>query len=144
LSAYSFEEEFSPGHRHIKREDSHRSKISAGVRVTELRHKLNYPFLTGDYVTPGRLINHRPGRIAGVGDQVQLEGICLEVLKMDRRCNAGRRQAAVPNCLADRVLASVFQVGETFIADIIVGIPIRRTPHLRNKDKVSAQIVWID
>ncbi|MCP4768976.1 MAG: hypothetical protein GY875_22285 [Gammaproteobacteria bacterium] len=68
--------------------------------MTELEHKLNYPFPTGDYVTLGGFINHRLGRIAGVGDRVQLEGACLEVLKMDRRRNAGRRQAGAPNCLA--------------------------------------------
>jgi CBS domain containing-hemolysin-like protein len=79
-----YEDEFSPRHRHIKREDPQRYKISAGVRVTELEHKLNYPFPTGDYVTLGGFINHRLGRIAGVGDRVQLEGACLEVLKMDR------------------------------------------------------------
>ena len=95
-----YEDEFSPGHRYIKREGSHRYKISADVRVTELEHKLNYPFPTGDYVTLGRFINHRLGRIAGVGDRVQLEGACLEVLKMERRRNAGRRQAGAPNCLA--------------------------------------------
>ena len=65
-------------------EDHRHYKISAGVRVTELEHKLNYPFPTGDYVTLGGFINHRLGRIAEVGDRVQLEGACLEVLKMDR------------------------------------------------------------
>ena len=79
-----YEDEFSPRHRHIKMEDHQRYKISAGVRVTELEHKLNYPFPAGDYVTLGGYINHRLGRIASVGDRVQLEGACLEVLKMDR------------------------------------------------------------
>ncbi len=79
-----YEDEFSPRHRHIKREGPQRYKISAGVRVTELEHKLNYPFPPGDYVTLGGYINHRLGRIASVGDRVQLEGACLEVLKMDR------------------------------------------------------------
>ncbi|MCP4877773.1 MAG: HlyC/CorC family transporter [Gammaproteobacteria bacterium] len=79
-----YEDEFSPRHRHIKREDLQRYKISAGVRVTELEHKLNYPFPTGDYVTLGGFINHRLGRIADIGDRIQLEGACLEVLKMDR------------------------------------------------------------
>jgi len=79
-----YEDEFSPRHRHIKMEDRQRYKISAGVRVTELEHKLNYPFPSGDYVTLGGYINHRLGRIASVGDRVQLEGACLEVLKMDR------------------------------------------------------------
>lgn len=79
-----YEDEFTPRHRHIKKEDTHRYKISAGVRVTELEHKLNYPFPTGDYVTLGGYINHRLGRIAKVGDRIQLEGACLEVLKMDR------------------------------------------------------------
>jgi putative hemolysin len=65
-------------------EDLRHYKISAGVRVTELEHKLNYPFPTGDYVTLGGFINHRLRRIAQVGDRVQLEGACLEVLKMDR------------------------------------------------------------
>jgi CBS domain containing-hemolysin-like protein len=79
-----YEDEFSPRHRHIKMEDHQRYKVSAGVRVTELEHKLNYPFPAGDYVTLGGYINHRLGRIASVGDRVQLEGACLEVLKMDR------------------------------------------------------------
>lgn len=79
-----YEDEFTPRHRHIKMEDRRHYKISAGVRVTELEHKLNYPFPTGDYVTLGGFINHRLGRIASVGDQIQLEGACLEVLKMDR------------------------------------------------------------
>ena len=79
-----YEDEFTPRHRHIKMEDLQHYKISAGVRVTELEHKLNYPFPTGDYVTLGGFINHRLGRIAEVGDRVQLEGACLEVLKMDR------------------------------------------------------------
>ena len=55
--------------------------------------------IVGDHVTLGRFINHRPGRIAGVGDRVQFEGACLEVLKMERRRNAGRGQAGAPNCL---------------------------------------------
>jgi len=79
-----YEDEFSPRHRHIKREGPQCYKISAGVRVTELEHKLNYPFPTGDYVTLGGFINHSLGRIASVGDRVQLEGAGLEVLKMDR------------------------------------------------------------
>ncbi|MDJ0777751.1 MAG: hemolysin family protein [Gammaproteobacteria bacterium] len=79
-----YEDEFSPRHRHIKREGPDCYKISAGVRVTELEHKLNYPFPTGDYVTLGGFINHRLGRIATEGDRVQLEGARLEVLKMDR------------------------------------------------------------
>ncbi len=79
-----YEDEFTPRHRHIKMEDRQHYKISAGVRVTELEHKLNFPFPTGDYVTLGGFINHRLGRIAQVGDRIQLEGACLEVLKMDR------------------------------------------------------------
>ena len=79
-----YEDEFTPRHRHIKMDDLRHYKISAGVRVTELEHKLNYPFPTGDYVTLGGFINHRLRRIAQVGDRVQLEGACLEVLKMDR------------------------------------------------------------
>ncbi len=79
-----YEDEFTPRHRHIKMEDRQHYKISASVRVTELEHKLNFPFPTGDYVTLGGYINHRLGRIASVGDRVQLEGACLEVLKMDR------------------------------------------------------------
>ncbi len=79
-----YEDEFSPRHRHIKREGPECYRISAGVRVTELEHKLNYPFPTGDYVTLGGFINHRLGRIATVGDRVQLEGARLEVLTMDR------------------------------------------------------------
>ena len=79
-----YEDEFTPRHRHIKREGPECYKISAGVRVTELEHKLNFPFPTGDYVTLGGFINHSLGRIATVGDRVQLEGARLEVLKMDR------------------------------------------------------------
>lgn len=79
-----YEDEFTPRHRHIKREGPESYKISAGVRVTELEHKLNYPFPTGDYVTLGGFINHHLGRIASVGDRIQLEGAFLEVLKMDR------------------------------------------------------------
>ncbi len=79
-----YEDEFTPRHRHMKLEDRQHYKISAGVRVTELEHKLNFPFPTGDYVTLGGFINHRLGRIAQVGDRIQLEGACLEVLKMDR------------------------------------------------------------
>ena len=79
-----YEDEFTPRHRHIKMDDLRHYKISAGVRVTELEHKLNYPFPTGDYVSLGGVIYHRLRRIAQVGDRVQLEGACLEVLKMDR------------------------------------------------------------
>ena len=79
-----YEDEFTPRHRHIKMQDRQHYKVSAGVRVTELEHKLNYPFPAGDYVTLGGYINHRLGRIASVGDEIQLEGARLEVLKMDR------------------------------------------------------------
>ena len=53
------------------------------MRVTELEPKLNFPFPTGDYVTLGGLINHSLGRIAEIGDLVQLEGAYLKVLEMD-------------------------------------------------------------
>jgi Mg2+/Co2+ transporter CorC len=79
-----YEDEFSPRHRHIKMEDKRHYTIAGGVRVTELEPKLNFPFPTGDYVTLGGLINHRLGRIAEVGDVVQLEGARLEVLEKDR------------------------------------------------------------
>jgi len=79
-----YEDEFSPRNRHIKIEDKHHFNISAGVRVTELEPKLNFPFPTGDYVTLGGLINQRLGRLAKVGDLVQLEGACLRVLEMDK------------------------------------------------------------
>ncbi len=78
-----YEDEFTPRHRHIKKEDKYHYSIDGGVRVTELEPKLNFPFPTGDYVTLGGLINHRLGRIAVVGDTVQLEGARLEVLEMD-------------------------------------------------------------
>ncbi len=79
-----YEDEFTPRHRHIKKEDQHSYVINGGVRVTELEPKLNYPFPTGDYVTLGGLINHRLGHIASVGDVVELEGARLEVLEMDK------------------------------------------------------------
>lgn len=78
-----YEDEFTPRHRHIRKEDSHRYTINGGVRVTELEPKLNYPFPTGDYVTLGGLIHQRLSRIAVVGDTVQLEGARLTVLEMD-------------------------------------------------------------
>jgi len=78
-----YEDEFSPRHRHIKKEDKQRFIINGGVRVTELEPKLNYPFPTGDYVTLGGLINHRLSRVAQVGDVVPLEGAYLKVLEMD-------------------------------------------------------------
>jgi len=78
-----YEDEFTPRHRHIKKEDKDHFSIDGGVRVTELEPKLNFPFPTGDYVTLGGLINHRLGRIAVVGDTVQLEGAQLKVLEMD-------------------------------------------------------------
>ena len=78
-----YEDEFSPRHRHIQMEDKQRFIINGGVRVTELEPKLNYPFPTGDYVTLGGLINHSLGRVAEVGDLVQLEGAYLKVLEMD-------------------------------------------------------------
>jgi len=78
-----YEDEFSPRHRHIRRKNKGHFIINGGVRVTELEPKLNFPFPTGDYVTLGGLINHRLGRIAEVGDVVELEGGRLEVLDMD-------------------------------------------------------------
>lgn len=78
-----YEDEFSPRHRHIRRKKNGQFIINGGVRVTELEPKLNFPFPTGDYVTLGGLINHRLGRIAQVGDIVDLEGGRLEVLAMD-------------------------------------------------------------
>ncbi|MCU7892583.1 MAG: hemolysin family protein [Candidatus Thiodiazotropha sp. (ex Ustalcina ferruginea)] len=78
-----YEDEFTPRHRHIKMEDKQHFIINGGVRVTELEPKLNFPFPTGDYVTMGGLIHHSLGRIAEVGDLVQLEGAFLEVLEMD-------------------------------------------------------------
>ncbi|MCU7814099.1 MAG: hemolysin family protein [Candidatus Thiodiazotropha sp. (ex Lucinoma kastoroae)] len=78
-----YEDEFTPRHRHIKMEDKQHFIINGGVRVTELEPKLNFPFPTGDYVTMGGLIHHGLGRIAEVGDLVQLEGAFLEVLEMD-------------------------------------------------------------
>ncbi|MEW8689725.1 MAG: hemolysin family protein [Candidatus Thiodiazotropha endolucinida] len=78
-----YEDEFTPRHRHIKMEDKQHFIINGGVRVTELEPKLNFPFPTGDYVTMGGLIHHSLGRIAEVGDLVQLEGALLEVLEMD-------------------------------------------------------------
>jgi CBS domain containing-hemolysin-like protein len=78
-----YEDEFTPRHRHIRRKDKHHFIINGGVRVTELEPKLNFPFPSGDYVTLGGLINQRLGRVAQVGDQVDLEGGRLEVLEMD-------------------------------------------------------------
>ena len=78
-----YEDEFTPRHRHIKKEDDHHYTINGGVRVTELEPKLNYPFPTGDYVTLGGLIHHRLSRVAAVGDIVQLEGAQLTVVEMD-------------------------------------------------------------
>lgn len=79
-----YEDEFTPRHRHIKMEDQQHYLINGGVRVTELEPKLDYPFPTGDYVTLGGLINQHLGRIADVGDVVELEGARLKVLEMDR------------------------------------------------------------
>ena len=81
-----YEDEFTPRHRHIKKEDQHRYTINGGVRVTELEPKLNFPFPAGEYVTLGGLINQRQGRIATVGDIIQLKGAQLKVLEMDRHC----------------------------------------------------------
>jgi CBS domain containing-hemolysin-like protein len=79
-----YEDEFTPRHRHIIKEDQYSYVINGGVRVTELEPKLNHPFPSGDYVTLGGLINHRLGHIATVGDVVELEGARLEVLEMDK------------------------------------------------------------
>lgn len=79
-----YEDEFTPRHRHIKMEDQQHFVINGGVRVTELEPKLNFPFPTGDFVTLGGLINHSLGRVAEVGDMVQLEGAYLKVLEMDK------------------------------------------------------------
>jgi CBS domain containing-hemolysin-like protein len=78
-----YEDEFSPRHRHIRMQDKQHFLINGGVRVTELEPKLNFPFPTGDYVTLGGLISQRLGRIAEVGDLVELEGARLKVLDMD-------------------------------------------------------------
>jgi CBS domain containing-hemolysin-like protein len=78
-----YEDEFSPRHRHIRMKKKGHFIINGGVRVTELEPKLNFPFPTGDYVTLGGLVNHRLGRIAEVGDIVDLEGGRLEVLEKD-------------------------------------------------------------
>ncbi len=79
-----YEDEFSPRHRHIKMEGQHKYIINGGVRVTELEPKLNFPFPTGDFVTLGGLINQKLGRIADIGDIVELEGARLEVLEKDK------------------------------------------------------------
>ncbi len=116
-----YEDEFSPRHRHIKMQDRQHYKVSAGVRVTELEHKLNYPFPTGDYVTLGGYINHRLGRIACVGDEIQLEGARLEVLKMDRhqivKVLFEFQEAEAPEEQDQPVDASPVEVGERFQAD---------------------------
>ena len=78
-----YEDEFSPRHRHIRMKKKGHYIINGGVRVTELEPKLNFPFPTGDYVTLGGVVNHRLGRIAEVGDIVELEGGRLEVLEKD-------------------------------------------------------------
>jgi len=78
-----YEDEFTPRHRHIKKEGERSYFINGGVRVTELEPKLNFPFPTGEYVTLGGLINHRLNRIARVGDEVRLEGARLKVVEMD-------------------------------------------------------------
>ncbi len=78
-----YEDEFTPRHRHIKKEDKQHFVINGGVRVTELEPKLNFPFPTGDYVTIGGLINHRLGRVSTVDDVIQLEGASLKVLEME-------------------------------------------------------------
>jgi len=78
-----YEDEFTPRHRHIKKEDTHRFVIAGGVRVTELEPKLNFPFPTGDYVTLGGLVFNKLGRVAQVGDVVELDGGKLSVLEMD-------------------------------------------------------------
>ena len=78
-----YEDEFSPRHRHIRKKKDGHFIINGGVRVTELEPKLNFPFPTGDYVTLGGLINHALGRIATVGDTVELRGGRLKVLAMD-------------------------------------------------------------
>ncbi|MCP4702456.1 MAG: HlyC/CorC family transporter [Gammaproteobacteria bacterium] len=78
-----YEDEFTPRHRHIKKEDNNHFIINGSVRVTELEPKLNFPFPTGDYVTLGGLIFHELGRVPGVGDSINLEGGRLEVLEMD-------------------------------------------------------------
>ena len=67
-----YEDEFTPRHRHIKKEDETHFIIDGGVRVTELEPKLNFPFPTGDYVTLGGLIYNRLGRIPAIGDLVEL------------------------------------------------------------------------
>ena len=51
-----YEDEFSPRHRHIKKEGENTYTIAGGVRVTELEPKLNFPFPTGEYVTLGGLV----------------------------------------------------------------------------------------
>jgi len=79
-----YEDEFTPRHRHIKKEDSRHYIINGGIRVTELEPKLNFPFPTGDYVSLAGLLQHRLGRIAVVGDIVELEGARLKVMEMDR------------------------------------------------------------
>lgn len=78
-----YEDEFTPRHRHIKKEDQTHFIINGGVRVTELEPKLNFPFPTGDYVTLGGLVYNRLGRIPAIGDVIELEGGRLEVLEMD-------------------------------------------------------------
>jgi len=78
-----YEDEFTPRHRHIKKENPHRFIIAGGVRVTELEPKLNFPFPTGDYVTLGGLIFNKLGRVPKVGDTVNMDGGKLSVLEMD-------------------------------------------------------------
>jgi len=106
-----YEDEFTPRHRHIKKEDLHSYIINGGVRVTELEPKLNYPFPTGDYVTLGGLINHRLGRIAGVDDVVDLEGAQLKVLEMDKhRITKVLFQDNVPSKTDEDVVAETQEI----------------------------------
>ena len=84
-----YEDEFTPRHRHIRKEGEHNFVINGGVRVTELEPKLHYPFPSGDYVTLGGLIHHRLGRIAAVGDVLLLEGARLEVLEHGQTLGVG-------------------------------------------------------
>jgi CBS domain containing-hemolysin-like protein len=59
--------------------------ISGLLRADEVADAVGFVMPEGDYETVAGLVLERLGRIPDVGDEVQLDGWRLTVLRMDRR-----------------------------------------------------------
>ncbi|MCB1904280.1 MAG: HlyC/CorC family transporter, partial [Gammaproteobacteria bacterium] len=79
-----YDDEFTRGHRQIKKLAGSEYIINGSIRVSELEPVVHFPFPDGeDYVTLAGLVYKFLGHIPKNGDQVDLDGGRLEVVEME-------------------------------------------------------------